>query len=91
MSRRTTSELIKDANAKHRKLLAGEEFYKTRKTMDLPRNHLMQPLIKQQKILIGLADRIAARVFSEADGFHKDLGKLKDAVRCRYSGKLKFE
>jgi len=51
----------------------------------------MQPLKKQENILRGLADNIAANLFREADGFHTDFEQLKDAVRCRYSGKLKFE
>jgi len=73
MSRRTTAELIKDANSKHRKLLAGEDHYNYSKAMELPRNHLMQPLKKQQNILRGLADRIAANMFREANGFTKTL------------------
>jgi hypothetical protein len=90
MSRRTTEELITDANAKHKILLNGEQYYMSAKTMKRPRNHLMSPLKKKQKVLQSLADRIAARMLGESEDFYKDPIVLRDAVRMRYAGKLRF-
>jgi hypothetical protein len=92
MSRRTTEELITDANTKHKILLSGEQSYLSAEMMELPRNHLMSPLKKKQKVLQSLADRIAAHMLREDEdyGFYKDPIVLRDAVRSRYAGKLRF-
>jgi len=86
----STIDLIKDANERHKILRANEELYNSRKNMELSRNHLIRPLKMQQNALRKLADQIASNMFKES-GFYIEFTELRDAVRARYSGKLKFE